>query len=81
MRDIQNQGNFTRNELLIGIGLFTFLYTYLIIRCIYVPVLHDELATFFYYIQPDNYMPPKAHWDANNHILNSMLSNWSYHLF
>ncbi len=81
MRGLQNQENFTRNEQRIGIGLFAFLYTYLIIRCIYVPVLHDELATFFYYVQTDNYIPPKAHWDANNHILNSMLSNWSYHLF
>lgn len=26
-------------------------------------------------------MPPGAHWDANNHVLNSMLSNFSYHIF
>jgi len=72
---------FTPNEQKIAISLFVLLWIYLIIRAIYVPVLHDELATFFYYIQTDNYLPPRAHWDANNHILNSMLSNWTYHLF
>jgi hypothetical protein len=62
-------------------ALFVLLWTFLFIRAIYVPVLHDEIATFFYYIQSDNYLPPKAHWDANNHVLNSFLSNISYHLF
>jgi len=46
-----------------------------------MPLLHDEIATFFYYVQSDNYLPPEAHWDANNHILNSFLTNISYHLF
>lgn len=46
-----------------------------------MPLLHDEIATFFYYVQSDNYLPPNAHWDANNHILNSFLTNISYHLF
>ncbi len=81
MTGLQHSVTFSNKEQKIAIGLFTLLWLYLIIRSIYVPVLHDELATFFYYIQTDNYLPPRAHWDANNHILNSMLSNWTYHLF
>ena len=57
------------------------LMSYLILRAIYTPILHDEIATFYYYIQTGIYFPPKAHWDANNHILNSMLSNWSFQVF
>ena len=57
------------------------LFSYLVLRSIYSPILHDEIATFYYYIQPGIYFPPHAHWDANNHILNSMLSGWSYQLF
>jgi hypothetical protein len=57
------------------------LFSYLALRIVYTPLLHDEIATFFYYIQTGVFFPPDAHWDANNHILNSMLSNWSYQLF
>lgn len=72
---------FNASERKIALGLFLILWIFLFVRAIYVPVLHDEIATFFYYIQSDNYLPPDAHWDANNHVLNSMLSNFSYHLF
>ncbi len=57
------------------------MWVYLFIKATYLPVLHDELATFFYYIQTDNYLPPFAHWDANNHVLNSFLSAISYKTF
>ena len=72
---------FSKTEKRIAFGLFILLWIYLFIRAIYVPVLHDEIATFFYYIQSDNYLPPNAHWDANNHILNSFFGNISYRLF
>lgn len=79
---IQNRNNyFSAFEKKLILAIFIILWIFLLLRAIYVPVLHDELATFYYYIQTDNYFPPSAHWDANNHILNSMLSNWSYHLF
>ncbi len=73
--------HFNDFEKKIVLGLFIILWSFLFTRAVYVPVLHDEIATFFYYIQSDNYMPPGAHWDANNHVLNSMLSNFSYHIF
>lgn len=59
-------------------GLFIMLFTYLVMRSVYVPISHDEVATFYYYIQTGVYLPPAAHWDANNHILNSFLSYLSY---
>ncbi len=61
--------------------LFGALFTYLALRSIYTPILHDEIATFYYYIQTGFFFPPEAHWDANNHILNSLLSHWSFKVF
>jgi hypothetical protein len=57
------------------------LTTYLVLRAIYTPMLHDEIATFFYFIQPNDFLPPNAHWDANNHVLNSFLGNLSFQIF
>ncbi len=73
--------NYSLVERQIALALFIILWAYLFVRAAYVPVLHDELATFFYYIQSDNYLPPNAHWDANNHVLNSFLSHVSYRFF
>lgn len=50
-------------------------------RAIMVPLAHDESATFFHYIQCHNFLPFHAHWDANNHVLNSALSTGFYELF
>jgi len=57
------------------------LMAYLVLRAVYTPILHDEVATFFYYIQTGVYLPPNAHWDANNHLLNSFLGHLSFKLF
>jgi hypothetical protein len=62
--------------LLLGILLLV----YLCLRAFYVPLVHDEAATFFYYIHPNNFIPPLAHSDANNHILNSALASLTYDL-
>lgn len=62
-------------------GLFFALSGYLVMRSVWLPIQHDEAATFYYYIQTGNFLPPNAHWDANNHILNSFLSHISYKLF
>lgn len=72
---------FNSRERLLALSLFLFLFVYLILRAIYVPLLHDEIGTFFYYVQSGNYLPPNAHWDANNHVLNSVLTHFSYALF
>lgn len=78
---VNSLNHFSKTEKKIAFGLFFLLWIYLFLRAIYVPLLHDEIATFFHYVQANSYMPPNAHWDANNHVLNSMLTNWSYHLF
>lgn len=58
------------------------LICFVVLRAIYVPLVHDEIATFYYYIQSFEFNPfSGAHADANNHILNSLLSSVSYNLF
>ncbi len=52
-----------------------------IIRAIVVPFCHDETATFFYYIQPGDFLPYTSHLDTNNHTLNSFLAWICFHLF
>ena len=39
-----------------------------------VPFAHDEVATFFYYIQPGSFYPFFSHTDANGHFLMSATS-------
>lgn len=50
-------------------------------RAFFLPFSHDEAATFYFYIQSDNYLPYSAHVYTNNHVLNSALSNVCYHIF
>lgn len=61
-------------RLLAGISVLI-VFVYVALRAVYVPVFHDEASTFFLYILTGDYVPFKAHWDANNHILNSALSH------
>jgi hypothetical protein len=49
-----------------------FLFVYLLLRSVFVPVLHDEVATFLIYIKTGNFFPKSAWPDANNHFLNSL---------
>ncbi len=51
------------------------------IRAYVIPLCHDEVATFFFYIQSGKFIPYHAHLDANNHVLNSTLSWVCYKLF
>lgn len=69
--------NYVKPAFLVGVALFV----YLVLRAIYSPILHDEIATFYHYIQPGKFIPPDALWDANNHLLNSLLTWVSYQLF
>jgi hypothetical protein len=50
------------------------------LRAYFIPFSHDEAATFFFYVQSDNFLPYFAHVYTNNHVLNSALSNLCYHL-
>jgi hypothetical protein len=57
------------------------LWSYLLARVILVPLVHDEGATFYFYIQTGIFWFYNAHWDANNHVLNSFLTLLSYKAF
>src|SRR5688572_21344921 len=57
------------------------IFVYLVLRVLLVPPVHDEAATFTHYIQQGQWMPYSAHWDANNHILNSFLSGLVFKVF
>ncbi|MCD4695246.1 MAG: glycosyltransferase family 39 protein [Bacteroidales bacterium] len=61
--------------------LFSVLYLYMVLRAIYVPLLHDEIATFFRYVHIGRFIPYYSEWSTNNHILNSLLTFGSYKLF
>ena len=50
------------------------------LRAFCIPFSHDEAATFFFYIQSNDYLPYKAHIYTNNHVLNSALANLAYHI-
>lgn len=61
--------------------LFLFLMGYAILRALLVEPLFDELATLYWYIQT-GYLPGRgATMDANNHILNSLVSHQFFRLF
>ncbi|RLE20517.1 MAG: hypothetical protein DRJ65_18055 [Acidobacteria bacterium] len=50
-------------------------------RAWYMAPYQDEISTFFFYVQPGAINPYSAHLDANNHVVNSLLSFWSYRVF
>src|SRR5207249_4931808 len=50
------------------------------LRAYFIPFSHDETATFFFYVQSDNYLPYSAHVYTNNHVLNSALANICWHI-
>ena len=68
-------------ESIIAFSISLCIFIYLIIRSIYVPLIHDEAATFFHYIQSSSFIPFHSLNDANNHFLNSLLTYISYTLF
>jgi|FLOH01.1.fsa_nt_gi hypothetical protein len=66
----------------IAFGLLSVLWiTYLIIRAYYVPITFDEAATFFHFVHRGDMWFFDALPDANNHLVNSLLTYLSYHLF
>jgi len=65
----------------VAFGLMACVFVYVAVRAALVPLSFDESITFFYYIHQAEFWPGIAHWDANNHILNSLLGAISYSLF
>lgn len=73
--------NKINTESIIAILISLFVFIYLIIRAISIPLVHDEAATFFHYIQSGSFIPLQSLNDANNHFLNSLLTYISYSIF
>jgi len=61
--------------------IFGLLMLYLLLRAYYLEAIHDEIATFFFYIESGVFWGPDVMFDANNHLLNSILSHWLYLIF
>ena len=57
------------------------IWLYLILRAVHIQPVHDEIATFFHYVHRGYIWPGEALWDANNHLLNSLLTRQSYLFF
>lgn len=63
-------------------GLIIFiLWIYLVLRAILIQPMHDEIATFFFFVQSGRFIPYFSEWSTNNHLLNSALTHISFNLF
>ena len=65
----------------VSIVLFAFMFVYLLLRIIFNEPLHDEVATYIFYIYQGDYWGETMHWDANNHLLNSFVCHQLYKVF
>lgn len=61
--------------------LFLALLIYLLLRAWFVEPLHDEVATYFFYIYHGDFWGANMVVDANNHLLNSWLCHAIYRVF
>lgn len=50
-----------------------FLFVYIVLRAVYVPVIHDELVSWQLYMKSGLFLPLEGYVDANNHVINSFL--------
>ncbi len=57
------------------------LFIYVALRAAFIPFTFDEIQTFAFYIEPGELQPFFSRLDANNHVLNSLLSRFNYLLF
>lgn len=62
-------------------ALFLLIFIYLLLRAAWLAPLHDESATFLFYIEPECVVCEGIVQDANNHLLNSYLGTAIYHFF
>jgi len=70
-----------RDYRLLTFATFGLLWLYVFLRAIYVSPLHDEVATYFHFIETGKIWGEDAQLDANNHLLNSLFGKISYRLF
>lgn len=49
------------------------LFVYVALRAVLVPLVHDESASILWYVFPGEWLPWRAHADANNHFISSAI--------
>jgi hypothetical protein len=54
--------------------------SYVVLRAALVPWVHDECASLYWFVERGEFLPWKAHWDANNHVLSSAIGTAVYRL-
>jgi len=77
---IPGSEKYSRFELSVFFTISFLLFIFLIIRAISVPMTHDEIGTFYQYVQTGNFWPFIDRMDGNNHFLNSFLTHLFYHM-
>ena len=60
-------------ERLLFLSLAALAGLYVVLRAALVPWVHDECASLFWFVERGEFLPWKAHWDANNHVLSSAI--------
>jgi hypothetical protein len=80
LSDTHSPSGIPKTEKLVYAALALAMTVYLTARAILVPMGHDELATFYYFVQSGKVSPFFSNIDTNNHFLNSALTWGSYYL-
>ena len=81
VRTMRNRITFTRKERILLGGWFLLLWIIVWLRAALVPVVPDEVFSYFLYGESGFYFPPEAQIDANNHVVNSFLTHVSVSCF
>jgi hypothetical protein len=67
------------NYIFVLISFITLVF--LFIRAVAVPMTHDEIATFYHFVQTGKFWPFIHITDGNNHLLNTILTYLFYNAF
>ncbi len=65
----------------VSVLLFLFIFGYLLLRLLFNETLHDEIATYYFYFYHGDFIGKTIQWDANNHLLNSVIGSVLYKIF
>ena len=65
----------------VSVLLFLFIFGYLLLRLLFNETLHDEIATYYFYFYHEDFIGKTIQWDANNHLLNSVIGAQLYKVF
>ena len=67
------------NTIILIAGILSFIYV--AARAYLIPAYHDEINSFFLYIQTGDFQPFYSNADTNNHVLNTLFAHLFFLLF